>query len=86
MEEIPDFDAAQDDVFSLLEVQELSNLLEEAVSLLPERCREIFSKSRYDLLSNKELAENMNISEKTVENQITIALKKIRKFLDEKYL
>lgn len=86
LEEIPDFDTAQDDVFSLLEVQELSNLLEEAVSLLPERCREIFAKSRYDLLSNKELAENMNISEKTVENQITIALKKIRKFLDEKYL
>lgn len=87
LERMPDFDiAAQDDVFSLLEVQDLSNQLEEVVSLLPKRCREIFTKSRYELLSYKEIAEDMNISEKTVENQINIALKKIRKFLDEKDL
>ena len=38
--------------------------------------------SRFGELSNKEIASRLNISVKTVENQITIALKKIRSFLD----
>lgn len=68
-----------------LEYQELSQLVEQAMSLLPERCRYIFFKSRFENMKNKEIAAEMNISEKTVENQITIALKRIRKFLDHNY-
>ncbi len=82
---MPDFDLGQENETSFLEIKELSVLIEEAVSLLPDRCRQIFLKSRIELLSNKEIVEQMHISEKTVENQITIALKKIRKFLNEKY-
>lgn len=83
--EMPDFDLGQENETSFLGIKELSVLIEEAVSLLPDRCRQIFLKSRIELLSNKEIVEQMHISEKTVENQITIALKKIRKFLNEKY-
>ena len=68
------------------EANELYRLIEEAVTLLPERCREIYQKSRNEEMSNREIAARMQISEKTVENQITIALKKIKKFLNRKYL
>ena len=68
-----------------LELQELHHLIEEAVSLLPDKCREIFRKSREENLTNKEIAGQLHISEKTVEGQITIALKKIRIHLGDFY-
>jgi RNA polymerase sigma-70 factor (ECF subfamily) len=52
---------------------------------LPERCYTVFSLSRFGDLTNKQIAEELNISEKTVEAQITIAIKKIR-FEIENYL
>ncbi|MDR1918709.1 MAG: RNA polymerase sigma-70 factor [Tannerellaceae bacterium] len=68
-----------------MEIDELSHLIEEAVTLLPERCREIFLKSRQENMTNKEIANELKLSEKTVEAQITIALKRIRTFLGDAY-
>lgn len=48
------------------------------VNSLPEKCREIYRLSREEQLSHHEIATRLNISTKTVENHITIALKKIR--------
>ena len=48
------------------------------VNSLPEKCREIYILSREEQLSHHEIANRLNISTKTVENHITIALKKIR--------
>lgn len=45
---------------------------------LPKRCQEIFQMSRMDHLSNHEIAERLGISKRTVENQITYALKHLR--------
>lgn len=45
---------------------------------LPDRCKEIFVLSRVQQLNNQEIAERLNISKKTVENNITIALKYLR--------
>lgn len=56
-------------------------LLQAAVESLPKKCREIFILSREEQLSYKEIAELKKISVKTVENQMGIALKKIRKYL-----
>lgn len=53
---------------------------------LPDKCREVFQYSRHENLSNREIAEKMQISIKTVEAQITKALKLIKNFLDEKYI
>jgi len=50
----------------------------ELANRLPERRKEIFMKSRLEELSIKEIAEQMKISHKTVENQLTEALKFIR--------
>ncbi|RHR36395.1 RNA polymerase sigma-70 factor [Parabacteroides sp. AF18-52] len=56
-------------------------LLQAAVGSLPEKCREIFILSREEQLSYKEIAVVKEISVKTVENQMGIALKKIREYI-----
>lgn len=48
------------------------------VNQLPNRRKEIFIKSRFEGLSISEIAEKLKISHKTVENQLTQALKFIR--------
>ena len=53
---------------------ELAQLLKE----LPRRCQEIFWLSRVQNLSNDEIAGKLNISKRTVENQITQALRYLR--------
>lgn len=57
--------------------QELASVIDEAVLALPEQCRTIFQLVRQDGLKQREVAEMMNLSPRTVENQVGIALKKI---------
>lgn len=61
--------------------KELEIKIGKAVAELPEKCRQIFEYSRYDELKYAEIATKLNISVKTVENQISIALDKLRKML-----
>jgi RNA polymerase sigma-70 factor (family 1) len=56
----------------------LNQYINELVNQLPVRRKEIFMKSRFEGLSIKEIAEELKISHKTVENQLTYALKFIR--------
>lgn len=77
-------DIADTNVMSL-EDEELSRLIQEAIFALPDKCKEVFNLSRNENLSNKEIADKLNISIKTVEGQITKALKKIKEFLGESY-
>lgn len=57
---------------------DLTAVIKEYLTQLPNRCREIFLMSRRDHLSNEEIANHLNISKRTVENQITYALKHLR--------
>jgi RNA polymerase sigma-70 factor (ECF subfamily) len=57
---------------------ELRNELDKYLNQLPERCHEIFNLSRIEHLSNQDIADRLGISKKTVENQLTIALKHLR--------
>ena len=61
---------------------ELLQKVQNEIKRLPQKCREIFILSRVDGLSYKEIAEILEISTKTVENQISIALKKLRERLN----
>lgn len=72
--------------FSILEAKELENIIEEAICSLPERCQQIFRLSREQELSYKEIAETLQISVNTVENQVSIAFKKLRNVLRPLYL
>ena len=49
-----------------------------AIDKLPERCREIFLKSRIEGMKYREIADELDISMNTVENQMSIALRKLR--------
>lgn len=62
---------------SLIE-QELENKLNEVLETLPERCKLIFTMSRFENKKNKEIAEELDISVKAVEKQLTKALAIIR--------
>lgn len=63
------------------EGSELGAFVQRAIEQLPERCRLVFNLSRHEGLSYKEIAESLDISVKTVENQMTKALKTLRKLL-----
>lgn len=56
-------------------------LLQEAIDDLPPKCRTIFILCKQEGLRYKEIADYLDISEKTVENQMGIALKKLRQAL-----
>lgn len=52
-----------------------------AIDSLPEKCREIFLMSKRDGLTNEEIAEELEISVKTVKNQMTKAFQRLREAL-----
>ncbi len=73
---------AQDNI----EYIELNKKIELTIDQMPCKCKEIFLLSREEDLSHKEIAKKLNISTKTIENQITKALKILRKALSKDYL
>lgn len=64
----------------LLNLHQLESVYTKALQTLPIKRKEIFLLSRHNGLSNKEIAERLNISVKTVESQMTLALSRLRKF------
>lgn len=65
--------------------QELAELIQKAVNSLPEKCREVFRLVLSDRLKHKEIAQLLNISEKTVEAHIANAYKKIAQYVNKEY-
>lgn len=62
--------------------KDLLRKIETTISGLPEKCRLIYRMSREEYLPHKEIAERLQISTKTVENQLTIALRRLRHSLE----
>lgn len=61
--------------------QETALLIKMAVSHMPDRRKEIYELSREKGLHNEEIADRLDISKKTVENQLSLALSEIRKVI-----
>lgn len=70
---------------SSIQFQELNKKIESLLNLLPEQQRNIFILSRWKGLSNAEIAESLNLSIRTVENQIYRASKFIKLHLNDDY-
>lgn len=66
---------------SYIDTDEFKKILDSAIDHLSPKCKEIFLLSKQNNLTNKEIAVQLDISIKTVENQMTIALKRLREYL-----
>ena len=66
-----------------VEFNEIKTLINQIVASLPEKRQQVFILSRTEGLSNKEIALQLNISEKTVEDHITHAIKYIKSSMQE---
>lgn len=62
---------------------ELQRHIEKAMSELPEQCRIIFQLSRFEQLKYQQIADQMGLSIKTIENQMGKALRVMRQKLAE---
>lgn len=67
----------------ILEAQDLQGIINQAIDALPEKCRIVFAMSRFEELSYREISEKLSISIKTVENQVSKALKLVRSAVHE---
>ena len=67
------------------ENEKLKKYIQTAVDALPTKCRKIFMLSRNAGMTYEEIAEELDLSKKTVENQMGIALKKLRESLEHVY-
>jgi RNA polymerase sigma-70 factor (ECF subfamily) len=67
----------------LLEHQETEARIQQAINELPEKCREIFLLNRFDGLKYSEVANELSLSVKTVEAQMSKALKLLREKLSD---
>ncbi|GET35204.1 DNA-directed RNA polymerase sigma-70 factor [Prolixibacter bellariivorans] len=65
----------------LVDVNDLKTTIKREIDKLPPQCQTAFYYSRFQNYSNKEIAEEMGISIRTVENYITRALKHLRQNL-----
>ncbi|WP_437917709.1 RNA polymerase sigma-70 factor [Sphingobacterium sp. LRF_L2] len=68
-----------------VEYSETVETINGLIAQLPQRCKEVYILSREKAMSHKQIAEKLGISTKTVENQLTKALKPIR-FLMKNFL
>ena len=64
--------------------QILLDKIRKEIDNLPPKCREVFILSKINGMKYKEIAEQLNISTKTIESHMTKALKQIREALTEK--
>ncbi len=62
----------------LVEQTEFEMHVYDSIKSLPEQCQLIFKMNRFDGKKNQEIADELNISKRTVETQISKALKKLR--------
>lgn len=67
------------DAVDFMEQVELEEKIHRSIADLPDQCQVIFKLSRLDGKRNQEIADELNLSKRTVETQISNALKRLRK-------
>jgi RNA polymerase sigma-70 factor, ECF subfamily len=70
-------------VSNIVSSNELETKIQQAIEKLPEQCRLVFKLSRFEELKYQEIADQLNISVKTVENHMGKALKIMREQLKD---
>lgn len=80
-EQLLEVPSGESSPIQMMQGEDLAQTLQKTYEKLPEKCRIVFSLVKYEGLSYKEAAEQLEISVKTVENQISKALKIFREVL-----
>lgn len=75
------YDADRNDILRKLYREDMSAYIDNAISKLPPKCREVFLLSYVEGLSNKEISARLNLSLSTVENHVHNALLRLRNML-----
>jgi RNA polymerase sigma-70 factor (ECF subfamily) len=78
-EELQTIESENSDTDTAIQAAELEAAIIDTINHMPEKSRKVFLMSRYDKLTNNNIAEQLGISIKTVEAHITNALKMLRK-------
>jgi RNA polymerase sigma-70 factor (ECF subfamily) len=73
---------SEENALEAMVLSEKEDTIMRTIELLPQKCREIFTMSRIQRKSNREIADELQLSIKTVETQISIALKRLRDLPD----
>jgi len=76
-------DAVQSDASDEMVEKELDAIMANAIDALPSQCRQVFRLSRFENLTYAEIAQQMGISVKTVENHMVKALRVLREKLKD---
>lgn len=69
--------------FDTMELTELERIIQESISDLPPKTREVFIKKRFENKKNSEIAEEMQVTLKAVEAHMTKALKILKTKLSD---
>ncbi|KKN10198.1 hypothetical protein LCGC14_1038960 [marine sediment metagenome] len=70
--------AVGSDIENQHSLDETRHIIENSLNPLSPRCKKIFKMSRFEAFSNEEIASELGISKRSVENQLSLALKSIR--------
>ncbi len=81
----PDVNAIAEKSNNSVEYKELNEIVKNSILQLPEKRRQIFLLSRNEGLTYKEIAEKLNISIKTVESHMRLALQQLKKTIGSSY-
>jgi len=77
---------SHDETGEVVLLDELKELLQKQIEAMPPKRRKVFELSRFKGLSHKEISKEMNISTKTIEIHISMALKELRVALKDYYV
>ena len=80
-DELVNLAASSNQLEDHMNFKEVESRVEQAIQSLPPACKTIFVLSRYENMSYQEIADTLNLSVKTVENQMGKALKTMREYL-----
>lgn len=79
------YDPSTNPLIDKLFVRDAQASIDEAISLLPKKCGDIFRMSYISGMSHKEIAERLNLQVSTVDNQIYKALRFIRSYIPQEF-
>lgn len=74
------------DTANLVDLHDLSTIIEKGINSLPEKTQEVFRLSRYQHQSTKDISTELNLSEKAVEYHITRSIKRIKEYIKNFYI